>query len=90
MKSLLSNEKECYVCKTTVNLHKHHIYAGYNRQLSEKYGCWVYLCMYHHNGSKYSVHYDRDLDLKLRQECQRAFEKEYDEAFLEIFGRNYL
>ena len=91
MKSLLSNEKECLVCKTTQNLHKHHIYAGANRKISEEYGCWVYLCFKHHNGSNYGVHYDRELDLALRRECQRAFEEKYDRAtFVRKIGRSYL
>lgn len=90
MKSLLSDEKECFVCKTTQNLHRHHVYAGANRKISEQYGCWVYLCMYHHNGSKHGVHYDRELDLKLRRECQIAFEEKYGEqTYWEKIGRNY-
>lgn len=90
-KSLLSNEKKCYVCGTTRDLHMHHIYPGANRKWSEKYGCWVYLCAPHHNMSNKGVHSDRKLDLRLKKECQQAFEKEHSrDEFMRIFGRNWL
>lgn len=90
-KSLLSNEKKCYVCGTTRDLHRHHIYFGSNRKWSEKYGCWVYLCALHHNMSNNGVHSDRELDLRLKAECQKAFEDIYSrEKFMEVFGKNWL
>ena len=93
MESLLSNEKECYVCHTTMNLHKHHIYEGTGRRkLSEKYGCWVYLCAYHHNMSNCGVHFNKELDIKLKQECQREWEAKNGgrEKFRQTFGKSYL
>lgn len=88
--NILQEEKECYVCHTTVGLERHHIYAGGNRSLSEKHGCWVYLCAEHHRG-KTGAHQNRALDLKLREDCQRAFEKTHTrEEFVEIFGKSYL
>ena len=90
-KSIMSNERKCYVCGTTYNLHRHHVYAGRNRQPSEKYGFWCYLCLYHHNGSNEAVHFNRELDLKLKEECQRRFEENGTrEEFVKIIGRNYL
>ena len=91
-KSILSNERKCWVCGSTINLHKHHIFFGIaNRKLSEKYGCWVYLCAYHHNFSNRGVHSDKELDLKLKRECQKKWEDVYGgQNFIEVFGRNYL
>ena len=67
----MSNEPECYICHTPLNLHKHHIFEGTGRRnLSEYWGCWVYLCANHHNMSRFGVHFDKSLDLKLKQECQ--------------------
>lgn len=87
--SILQTEKECYVCRTTVGLERHHIFAGAaNRPLSEKYGCWVYLCAEHHRG-RTGAHQNRALDLRLRKECQEAWEKLHGDTFAEIFGRNY-
>lgn len=89
--SILSNEKKCYVCGTTLNLHRHHIFFGPNRKWSEKYGCWCYLCAAHHNMSSKGVHSDRMLDLRLKAECQQAFEKDHTrKEFMEIFGKQWL
>ncbi len=91
-KSILSNEKRCYECGTTVNLHKHHIFFGIaNRKWSEKYGCWVYLCAHHHNMSNDGVHSDKAFDLRLKEKCQAAFEKDHSRAeFMQIFGKSWL
>lgn len=89
-KSIISNERRCVVCGTTNALHVHHIFFGPNRKLSDKYGCWVYLCYPHHNGSNEGVHFNRKLDLELKDRCQRRFEEVYpDLDFMKIFGKNY-
>lgn len=91
--SIMSNERECYLCKTPLNLHKHHIFEGVGRrQLSEDYGCWVYLCARHHNMSNQGVHFNKTLDLRLKQECQRRWEGKHGTRadFIRIFGASYL
>ena len=91
MNSLIQKEKECYICKTTLNLHKHHIFEGRNRNNSEKYGCWVYLCAKHHNMSDEGVHFNKKLDSQLKIIAQKRFEEVYpDKEFLDIFKINYL
>lgn len=93
-KSIISNDRHCVVCGDTRNLHKHHIFYGFaNRRLSEKYGCWCYLCARHHNMSDHSVHADNLLDLKLKKHCQEILEKDKGwsrEKMIAIFGRSYL
>lgn len=90
-KSIISNKKECFLCKTPYGLHKHHIFGAYNRNNSEKYGCWVYLCAPHHNLSDVGVHFNREFDIELKQLAQFTFEKEHDrEEFTKIFGKNWL
>lgn len=91
-KSIVSNERICLVCSTTHNLHKHHIFFGTGkRSLSEKYGCWCYLCGIHHNLSNAGVHFNKALDDELKIMCQKKFIKVYpDLDFLKIFGRSYL
>ena len=91
-KSLMSKNKECFVCKTTFGLHRHHVYGNSNRNNSERYGCWVYLCGIHHNLSNQGVHFNRFLDLWIKEECQRRWESggRTREEFLKIFGRQYL
>lgn len=92
-KSIISNKKECLVCHTIYNLHRHHIFYGRgNRKLSEKYGCWVYLCAEHHNMSDFGVHFYKALDDNLKARCQTEWEKRYGsrEDFIKIFGKSYL
>ena len=91
-KSILQSEKECYITGSTENLHRHHIFFGTaNRSKSEVYGCWVWLRADWHNMSDYGVHFNKELDRKLKQECQMKFEQLYGhEKFMNVFGRNYL
>ena len=90
-KSIIQNEKCCYVCETIYNLHSHHIFGASNRKHSEKYGLKVWLCYPHHNGSNDGVHFNKALDTKLKQYGQEKFQEKYpDLSFREIFGKNYL
>ena len=84
--------KKCYVCGSTHNPNIHEVYFGVaHRKLSIQYGCCVCLCSYHHNGSNAGVHFNRELDLMLKQEMQKAFEREYPEIdFRAVFRKNYL
>jgi len=84
--------KECLVCKTTRNIHIHHIYQGVaNRKNSEKYHCIVALCARHHNMSSAGIHYNKELDKKIKQLAQTTFEKNHTrEEFREIFGKSFL
>ena len=93
MKSILQTEKECFKCHTTQNLHKHHVFYGTaNRKISEQDGCFVYLCQYHHTGGG-GVHSDREFDLNLKRECEKAWLVTYDKTendFIQRYGKNYL
>ena len=90
-KSIMQDEKECWVTRSTEGLHKHHVYGASNRKNSEKYGCWVWLRADWHNMSDYGVHFNKELDLTLKAVCQERFEELYGhEKFMEVFGRNYL
>ena len=89
--SILQNEKICYVTGSTINLHKHHIFMGPNRKISEEYGFWVYLREDWHNMSDYGVHFNPELDLHLKQECQRKFEEtDTREKFIALIGQSFL
>lgn len=93
MQSILSDDTVCLVCGTPLNLHKHHVYGGIGRRnLSEQYGCWCYLCAAHHNMSKHGIHYNVDLDLMVKAECQRRWEDRFGsrDKFIEIFGKSYI
>ena len=91
MKSILQEEKKCYITGSTTNLHEHHIFCGKNRRNSEKYGLKVWLRADWHNMSSYGVHVDHELDLRLKQEAQARFEETHTrDEFMRVFGRNYL
>lgn len=91
MESILQSEKRCYVTGETNNLHEHHIYGGKNRKQSEKHGFKVWLRADWHNMSDYGVHFNKNLDTRLKQECQRKFEETHTrQEFISIIGRNYL
>lgn len=92
MKSILQKNKECFVCRTTYGLHDHHIFYGTsNRKQSEKYGLKVWLCGADHNLSNMGVHFNKELDLELKQLAQRKFEETHTrEEFRAVFGKNWL
>ena len=87
-KSIMQSKCECYLCGITRTLNRHHVINGVgNRDNSERYGLWVYLCPKHHE----MVHTDQKLDVELKRYAQRAFEETYpDEDWMKIFHKNYL
>lgn len=92
MQSIIQSKKECYVCRTTYDIHEHHIFFGTaNRKQSEKYGLKVYLCGMDHNMSNRGVHFNKELDLELKQLAQAKFEETHTrEEFRAIFGKSWL
>ena len=87
----MQTEKRSYLNGDTRNLHKHHIYAGCNRNASEKHGFWVWLTAEQHNMSDEGVHFNKELDLKLKRECQAKFEQTHSrEEFIQIIGKSYI
>lgn len=93
MKSIIQSEKVCYITGEEYNLHKHHVFNGANRKLSEKYGLVIYLRADWHNMEKYSIHMDAALDRRIKAEVQQIAMEHYGwsvDDFIRIFGKNYL
>jgi hypothetical protein len=88
--SILTDDlTHCYVC-TRPKQQLHEVFYGKNRKNSMIYGCVVPLCYECHEGNN-GVHHNPDLNLKLRKECQKRFNKVYpDLDFISIFYENYL
>ena len=54
-----------------------------------KYGCVIPVCFSCHE----KIHNNHDLDIKLKQECQKRFIEVYEatiDDFIDIFRKNYL
>lgn len=92
-KSIMQETKECYITHSPYHLARHHCYGGSRRQLSEEWGCWVWLRADWHNLADYGVHgkNGHELDMRLKRECQKRFEELHGhEKFMEVFKKNYL
>lgn len=64
-------------------LEEHHcIYGRGRRKISDREGLVVYLCSYHHRGTK-GVHgkYGADLSLQIKMAAQEAWERKYIESY---------
>lgn len=88
--SILTNDMtKCYMSGDSNNVHVHHIFGASNRSNSETYGFVVPLRADWHNMADYGVHFDRNLDLKLKRMCQDYWLKKYgtQEQFIIIFGK---
>ena len=93
-RSIIQIKKECYITKSTTNLHKHHIFEGTaNRKLSEEDGMWIWLRADWHNMSNYGVHFNKELDLLLKRTAQLIWQEYYNktkEDFIKRYGKSYL
>lgn len=94
MRSIIQNNKECYVCQSKVNLHLHHIIFGKNRKKCDEDGLMVYLCYRHHEGTN-GVHgkNGHDLDLQLKRIAENVWLSKNNktiEDFIKRYGKNYL
>lgn len=89
---LYGEERECYVCGSPY-VECHHIYGGVGRRpISDREGCWVYLCREHHQG-RTGVHRDPAMMRTLREDCERrwcAANGKTPDDFRKVFGVNYI
>lgn len=93
--SIIPQEHKCFVCGCeNVKLHQHEaLYGTALRKLSIQEGLVFYLCPKHHNMSDEGVHYNRELDLKLKRIAQEEWLKQHNndmQKWMRIFRRNYL
>ena len=72
-------------------LHKHHIFGGSNRSLSEEDGLFVWLCIEHHTQGEHSAHRSAAVADFLHRTGQQAYEKRHShEEFVARYMKNYL
>lgn len=93
MKSILQNEKVCWLCGGTGNLDRHHVYGGTARKMSEKYGLTVWLC--HdacHEFGPFSVHQCGESRRRLQAWAQAKAMEHYGwtiKDWMMLFHKNY-
>lgn len=89
--SIIQTERCCYFCGKLTGLEKHHVFGGVaNRKVSETYGLTVWLCHECHVGNE-GAQYDKEKNLELKREAQRAFQKYYGHAaWMRLIRKNYL
>ena len=94
MNSILQKEKCCWVCRCKENLHLHHcIYGSGKRALSDREGLTIWLCYKHHNGSDAGVHFNKELDLRVKQMAQTEWMKQNNKTiddWFKIFRRSWI
>lgn len=92
MKSILQDEKVCYITGRGDNIEEHHVFGGQNRKLSEKYGLKIYLTREMHRG-KDGIHQNRELADNIKAEVQEKAMEHYgwsEDDFRFLFGKSYL
>jgi hypothetical protein len=92
-KSIISEEKRCFICGSRQWIEIHHIFGAADRKKSTEYGLVVPLCHYCHNEPPNGVHQNKDIRRKLQAYAQKKAMKHYGwdmDTWRSIFGRNYL
>lgn len=73
------------------SLHKHHVYMGPLRRISEAEGFFVWLCPQHHETGPEAVHANARVCEELQEEMQEAYERTHTrEEFMALTGRSYM
>lgn len=93
--SILTNDlTHCKICGTSQGVGLHEVFYGSaNRKKSKEDGMIIPLCGYHHNLSNQGIHYNKEFDLREKQQAQLAWLSYYGKTvddFIKRFGQNYL
>ena len=92
MKQSIMPEYEKWSTQPFSGLHKHHIFGGANRSLSEKDGLFVFLPPELHNMSDKGIHFDKEFMQYAHDRGREAWMKYYnktEEDFIARYGRSY-
>lgn len=88
MKSILQDERECFLCGKQGRLELHHTMNGKGwRKLSDEDGLVIYLCPDCHR----NVHDDAVLRKALKRLSQMRYLEEHSfKEWMERYGKNYI
>lgn len=94
------DRRRCWLCMRIRNdyseyaagvLHKHHVFMGPFRDVSEAEGFFVWLCPGHHEHSHDSVHRNMTVCRQLQRDTQAAYERTHTRReFVDLIGKSYL
>lgn len=87
-----SDLNTCYITgsnKDCADIHIHHVFGGANKANSEKYHFLIPLRADWHDMADYGIHFNRELDLKIKRLCQEYWLEHYGtkEEFIKVFGQ---
>lgn len=90
--------RSCYLCVLWQRdyseksiLHKHHVFMGPLRKMSEREGFFVWLCPKHHILGKHAAHRDYDVCRMLQRTAQEIYEADHTRGeFMRLTGKSYL
>lgn len=87
-----SNLNRCYISgsdKNEADIHIHHIFGAANKHNSERRGFIIPLRADWHDTADYGIHFNKELDLKYKRQCQDYYLKHYGtmEEFIKEFGK---
>lgn len=82
----------CYITgsnKDNADIHVHHVFGGANKANSEKYHFLIPLRADWHDMADYGIHFNRELDLKIKRFCQEYWLEHYGtrDEFIKVFGQ---
>ena len=93
-KSILTDDlTRCFIAGSIkedgLAIHIHHIFGASNKANSEKYGLLIPFRADWHDMADYGIHFNRELDLKIKRLCQDYWLKHYGtkEEFIAVFGK---
>ena len=94
MKTIMQNEKECYICGKKYGLESHHCLYGNNRKKADEDGLKVWLCYDHHRGT-FGVHgkNGKEISNYLKKEAEKKWISYYSKdkkEFIKRYGKNYI
>lgn len=91
----------CYICGKRGDTQLHEVFYGQsNRPKSKEDGCTAPLCYECHHGSNFGVHFNKELDLRLKKQTEKIWLDHYTnkdlpmskriKMFIKRYGKNYL
>ena len=92
-KSIISDERRCYLCGRRQHLERHHVFGAAKRKRADHDGLTVYLCHDCHNEPPHGVHHNAETDRQLKQVGQAKWMRHYGRSkadFIAAYGKNYL